>query len=345
MKTIVLIVLAIILTACTILTPLRAETIFKVYLPLVSKVRQEEARLAGVYAYNRNSTTVAIWIHSHSPVKSHVRWDVVEEVRGVYDWSVPDARMAGLLINEVVVMMTPDWALEPGQPLCKLPKREHWDDFAIFANAVRERYGGRVAASGVQSAVEYEFIIELWNEPDFDTSESPLQIYFGCVVDGTLYAEFVNHVGPQIEGATVVAGAVGNVRGQFTDDMLAWIDPAAYDVFSYHCYASFWLTLDEALCFDLYDLAVQKSEKPVVLSETGVLYYVGQVESYDLAQVRYFNLLEERMKVTWYWFTICCNGWPQAAPTDLVYRTDGVYVPQPVWYTYMEYYNELRGNK
>jgi len=135
-----------------------------------------------------------------------VHWADVEAVRGVYDWSIPDANAPrwveasskgfNILGN---IRTTPTWAqLYPGY-FCGPMQAQYFDEFAEFVYQVVSRY------SVPPYNVKYW---EIWNEPDVDHNLSGPQIHFGCWGDpndpfygGGYFAEMLKIIYPAVKRA------------------------------------------------------------------------------------------------------------------------------------------------
>ena len=225
------------------------------------------------------------------------------------DWSIPDRFLDGFSPDMITIMGTPAHLRHGEDPVCKLPKREHWQEYADFIQGAVDRY----LDSGM---------VELWNEPDIKSSQHPR--LYGCIGDGELYGEFAAFVYQRISGAQVIIGAVADFdypADQFTADLLDTVG-ANYGGFSFHCYEYYFNAMTDT-CLSKFDYVSDLIEKPVILSETAVQYWVGDLFGFYNSQVEYFSNLQDE-NVPFYWYTICHNEWRL---TDLCQK--------PFWNVYM----------
>jgi hypothetical protein len=270
--------------------------------------------------YEREMCKYKDYINPRSNIKISINWNQVEYEKGTYDWTVPDDKLCRNQPDYIVVKMTPEWAGYPGDPVCKLPQIQYWDEAVAFYRAVVYRYNPRYLA--------------IWNEPDMPVI-SDGEDYLGCIPDEPeSYAEFVNYVVERVDDVKIVAGEVSNVYNEFSRQAFPHLNT---EYVSFHCYANF-RDVYEPLCENKYQfLQTLVSNKTIINSETAVYYKSGEADDYYQAQVEHFDRLLE-MQIPFYFYTGQCHGWPwNTLSTDLLEcDEDGNITPRPVWSLYME---------
>ena len=227
--------------------------------------------------------------------------------------------------------MSPEWALQDGDPMCKLPKRDYWIDFANFVQAVIDRYHPKY--------------IEIWNEPDvfYDWMNPDHIEHYGCVGDGALYGEFVDKLHSHLHGAKIIVGAVSDAESAFLTHMLIEAKGHFHGV-SFHCYETYFDEIGDT-CIPQYEELSEWIGAPVYLSETNVRYDGGDFPRYEnYAQPEYYDRLKRALETEWFIYTVNYNGWPTTtvgcfkANVDMVGKnicTNETY-HRPVWYEYIQ---------
>jgi hypothetical protein len=182
-----------------------------------------------------------------------LRWTLVEQRRGVYDWSEYD-RLVDLLLEygiEPMFMMycAPEWAMV-GPPEDKdlfirlamenlytvvWPRERHVRDFERFIETAAERYRGKVR------------LYEYWNEPDGmagptvlrDENGKAMSIRFGG--DAVLYADWLGVMYPALKkgnpDAVLCVGSLTDISGRFIEGVYAAGCRDMIDAVSVHPYA------------------------------------------------------------------------------------------------------------
>jgi hypothetical protein len=93
-------------------------------------------------------------------VKTQVRWQDFEPVKGEYDWSILDLVIPSAqkfnIRQAISVVTAPEWAREPGADLTKEGPPADPQDYVNFIVAILERYPNSIHA------------IEVWNEMNID---------------------------------------------------------------------------------------------------------------------------------------------------------------------------------
>jgi len=179
------------------------------------------------YSLDLNPDTQRLWMNDVGGLglntfKQQIRWEEIEVAPGEYNWDkldlvMPIAEEYGYNVIGSVVA-APDWAREPGADLSQDGPPENLEDFAVFLEAMLERYPGQF------------FALEIWNEPNLEREwASPNGLSASRVVDLNQIAyDTIKNIDPGIiviSGALSPTGGDGGVRAQddfvFMDEMIA----------------------------------------------------------------------------------------------------------------------------
>lgn len=249
-----------------------------------------------------------------------VEWAVVENERGVYNWSKYDnySLLEGWPYW-IQVKNSPPWAATIPEKPCSRPQPAYYKDFARFVIAVIDRYD--------------PIAMTIWNEPEPYSHEVPVEFasYIGCWGDGKLYGQMLAEIYPLIKQAhpdvLVVGGELmmGNDRHRsFAEDVVKY---GKFDVLSFHGYVGW--------PHKYYDATLEKARylrtltnATLWLTETS---YLDDEEGYnqaDYLRYLYDNALENEVELV-NWYTLANNGW---RGSDLVYRNE----KKPAWYAFEE---------
>jgi hypothetical protein len=131
-----------------------------------------------------------------------ISWDLIEPVKGQYDWGYVDGLVNAARAHNLKVLgliaYSAEWARPPGSFFTAFPVNAA--DYGDFAAAVVRRYGDRVSHW------------ELWNEPN-------LPLFSGFTVsNGARYTELLKAAYPAIKqvqpNSTVVAAGLSRLLGE-----------------------------------------------------------------------------------------------------------------------------------
>jgi hypothetical protein len=167
--------------------------------------------------------TNATWLRVLIP------WTNIETAKGQYNWGQQDVVMNAAAARNLrvlgVIAFSPDWARPPGSYFTTPPNNA--SDYADFATAVVQRYGGQVSNW------------QLWNEPN-------LPLFFGGTPrNAPRYTELVKAAYPAIKaaqpGSTVVLAGLSRLPGEesppaFLEKMYAAGAKGSFDAAAAHPY-------------------------------------------------------------------------------------------------------------
>jgi len=296
---------------------LEVKIIHKYHFPLMANYIKTnvgaEYEMSGLTVwdqFNNENTNNKISIFVPDIIDSAYDYDI--------DWNVPDRKVNNHHIYWIDVKM---WV---GDPTCKLPDREYWSYYAWIVQETIDRY--------------HPDVIAIYNEPDIDQIYEDTAQYFGCLglEDAKEYGEFVKFIHQNTSNADIAIGEVCDIYSDFIKEALSTSDNE-YDRLSFHCYEHFSILGISNTCMDKYNYAKTLTDKPVHISETGVIYQNGNEDQYENAQVNHFNILKNNIPTEWFWYTGGYHGWPWTMPsTDMLKVENSEIVPRKVWYEYWE---------
>lgn len=148
--------------------------------------------------------------------KIQVRWEVIEEEQGTYNWDGLDLAMAGARFFSIHPMLSivtaPDWARESGISTAQHGPPGNNADYVTFVRTILERYPGQV------------FAIEVWNEQNLSREWTSMQ---GLRASNyvALLRETYNMVQEVSPGTIVISGALSPTG---IDDGVGSIDDFRY---------------------------------------------------------------------------------------------------------------------
>jgi len=294
MKKIIVVVLLLLLISCTLDSKIDLIASEKVtYLPFVTTFKKE----VGIVT---ESPISSYWYNPNTAIKFSVRGADVLNSPYYDNWLKSDNIIEGYNAKIIVVTTAPGW-MAKDNIICKLPKFEYVYRYKEFIQDVIDRYKPTY--------------IEIWNEPDIRYEAMPPEhaYFYGCIGDGKEYGEFTDYIKNNVTGAKILIGSLANPYTPFISDMLV----GDYDGISFHCYNRFYGVLYGNCVLD-YKQVKLYTNKEVLLTETAVLYRSGLESKYEEAQIIHYKQLKELN--TFYWYTLCGNGWPIEMPTDLCKR-------------------------
>ena len=288
-------------------------------------------------------------------------WSEIEPTPGAREWSRVAGLEADLqalaaqgLTAIAVVQSTPAWAQQIPGHSCGAIKPEALDAFAGFMRDLVARY------SAPPYNIRYW---EIWNEEDVDPSMVGPTSGFGCwgnatdpYYGGGAYAEMLKRVYPAIKqanpSAQVLLGGMlldcdadhplkgrDCAESRFLEGILRNGGGAAFDIVSYHGYA-FWSGKNEdwdmnpawqarggavrgKLQLIRETLARYQADKPVLLSEAGLLCYQSNPQCgprFFSAQASYLTRMYARAWANGLlgaiWYTLEGPGWEQGGLLD-----------------------------
>lgn len=149
-------------------------------------------------------------------VKIQVRWEVIEEQQGVYNFDELDLAMAGARFFGIHPMLSivtaPDWAREPGISTAVHGPPANNADYVRFVRTILERYEGQIYA------------IEVWNEQNLSREWTSINGLRASNYVGLL-RETYNMVQEVSPGTIVISGALSPTG---VDDGIGAIDDFRY---------------------------------------------------------------------------------------------------------------------
>lgn len=211
------------------------------------------------------------------------------------NFSIQDEWLKNRDIRYLIIKTAPEW-MNGGQPVCKLPVPEYWDEWVAVALEAIARYD-----------VDY---VSIWNEPD--TTFAGLSEHFGCLGEdyesGVMYAEFFNFIYEAIKReyhqVNILAGELMNVNTPFARGMLETV--IAAEGLAFHHYA--WCNLPSSLSADI-ELADSLTELPLWLSETSLICAYNDA-IVEFQQLNYYMEVRNRPELDGaIWFTLNDTGW------------------------------------
>lgn len=279
-----------------------------------------------------NVPAQARYINGEQPVAYPIFWSEVEDRRGVYDWTVPDAAIAALKAAGCTklylnIKMSPTWAQSvPGKP-CSAPRKDTWKDLGNFFVNVHQRYSTKTCRVVAMS---------LWNEPDANVKELTQVVcdkYFGAFgkdrSGGYTYAQLLAQIRKQL------INKLGILRPRLIGgELMCWQWSPDYwqgfvlggglkaaDGISYHAYCRY----DPELMDDgvyptsgfsrIYDVAklIGKTKLPLYVTETA-LQSDNRTPQFLDAQGQYMVYLRDVVDrdprfAGVYWYSLYANGW------------------------------------
>jgi hypothetical protein len=306
--------------------------------------------------YGRAAAARANWVRY-----GDFLWSEVEPTPGAREWSRLAAieEEVKALANQglttiAVVRSTPAWAQQIPGHTCGPIKLEALDTFASFMRDLVARY------SAPPYNIKYW---EIWNEEDVDPSRVGPNSGYGCwgnmtdpYYGGGAYAEMLKRVYPAIKqanpSAQVLLGGLlldcdadhplagrDCAESRFFEGILRNGGGAAFDIVSYHGYA-YWTGKNEdwdmnpawqarggamrgKLQLIREMLARYQADKPVLLSEAGLLCYQSDprcIPRFYSAQASYLTRVYARAWANGLlgaiWYTLEGPGWERGGLLD-----------------------------
>lgn len=149
-------------------------------------------------------------------VKIQVRWELIEEVQGEFDWEGLDLAMAGARFFGIRPMLSivtaPDWSREAGISTAQHGPPGDNADYVNFVRAILERYPAQV------------FGVEVWNEQNISREWTSMQ-GLNAANYVSLLRDTYNMIQEVSPGTIVISGALSPTG---VDDGIGAIDDFRY---------------------------------------------------------------------------------------------------------------------
>jgi hypothetical protein len=242
------------------------------------------------------------WLLPKGVVKTLIRWSLVEQNQGVFDWTEYDSEMS-ILKNSgnkllITVKNCPSWARNGLGLECNAPASEHINSYGSFVKKVADRYR--------------PYAIEIWNEPDNIHNDPLMAEYYGSIPNVNDYLQLVKSaylsINPSIskDHPLILAGASVNITASYAQ---AVISSPYYDGISFHDYSYFrrgearsdWSILAQNVNF-----VHVRTPKPIWVTETALLLWQGDMDDdlFKHDQMDYFHFVKDNnagaFAVIWY---------------------------------------------